>query len=130
MGIFRDPKPPADIELSLDKDGRKIHFYLMKKTLPIVFAALLSSSCTGVQQYVEDYKYTSTFGHFVSDEDKKARWEKICTEIGLTSDDEKWTECLMRAREMDEIRASARVVPSSNPTGQPSAHCSMTNSCF
>ena len=84
----------------------------MKNLALAVLALVLASGCTAVQNIAEDYKYTSSLRYFVSEEDKKARYEKICTDIGLTSDDDNWVSCLMRARALDEERATARTADS------------------
>ena len=94
------------------------------------------SSCTAVQNIAEDYKYTSSLRYFVSDEDKQARYAEICSEIGLTTEDESWIPCLMRARELDEQRANARTAASASERksmtelGPHSPGCAANNSCF
>ena len=105
----------------------------MKKVILIISAALTITGCTAVQNIAEDYKYTSSLRYFVSDEDKQAYYEEICTEIGLTSEHENWLSCLMRAREIVEARANARASARKNNTStmtQLPQHCAMTNSCF
>ena len=123
----------ADIQLSIEKDRRKIHFYLMKKALLVVRAALTIKGCTAAKNIAEDYKYTSSLRYFVSDEDKQAYYEEICSEIGLTSEHENWLSCLMRAREMVDAWANSRTAASKNNTRtatQLPQHCAMTNSYF
>lgn len=106
------------------------------KHLLIVSILVALAGCTAVQNIAEDYKYTSALRYFVSDEDKQARYEKICSDIGLKAEDENWIPCLMKARELDEARANARTSSSNSsraalpPVNPQTPGCAATNTCF
>jgi len=108
----------------------------MKIILVTIFAVLTLPGCTAVKNIAEDYKYTSSLRHFVSDESKQARYQELCTEVGLTPEGEGWANCLIKARELDLQRASARsarAASSSTNTTQSvyrNNGCAATNSCF
>lgn len=77
--------------------------------LSIVLIFVMSlTSCTAVNNYYDELKHTSSLRYFVSEEEKLARYQEVCKQIGLTEESEAWEDCLVQARTIDANQAAQR----------------------
>ena len=76
-------------------------------SIALIFVAALAS-CTAMNNYYENVKHTSSLRHFVSEEEKLARYQKTCRSIGITEESEQWEYCLIQAKTIDANAAAQR----------------------